>query len=259
MTLASHKSLPLVVTWDQRHRPLPIRVVRHPQPITGNPLGLEAPPWYQTGPTDQPFDFCAAIRRLCADIAQRCPELRHVDVSRLLFDMTQARSTRRHGLQARVTPLRFPEGRLERHRRGVRYQVQRYIVDNREMLYLMTFCLPRFLDQSFDEKFITLFHELYHIGPAFDGDFRRHPGRCSVHSRSKHEYDRHMALLARAYLATRPEPALFDFMRLTFVQLQHRHGSVRAVTVPRPKVIPVAARINPSPQNINQESHESHE
>src|SRR5206468_1851711 len=81
------------------------------------------------------------------------------------------------GLQARVTPLRFAHGALVRRRRGVSFQVQRYFVDGAEMLYLVTFCLPRFLDQTFDDKFITLFHELFHISPAFDGDLRRHGGR----------------------------------------------------------------------------------
>ena len=30
-----------------------------------------------------------------------------------------------------------------------------------------------FLDQTFEEKLVTVFHELYHISPAFDGDLRR--------------------------------------------------------------------------------------
>jgi predicted metallopeptidase len=178
-----------------------------------------------------PFDFCAHVRRLCADISTQCEELRHVDVSRLLFAITQA--------QAKVTPLRFRQGCLTHRRRGVFYQVQRYFVDNREMLYVVTFCLPRFLDQNFDDKFITLFHELYHISPAFDGDLRRHAGRCTVHSQSKRLYDAHMAELARAYLSNGANPALSAFLRLNFAQLQHRHGSVVGVVVPRPKLIPI--------------------
>jgi predicted metallopeptidase len=179
------------------------------------------------------------VRRLCADIAQRCDELKHIDVSRLLFGMTQARRDQRHGLQARVTPLRFRRGELVRRRQGVNYQVQRYIVDEREMLYLVTFCLPRFLDQDFDDKFITLFHELYHISPEFEGDLRRHEGRCAYHSHSKRDYDAHMAELARAYLQSGPDRSLYSFLRLNFAQLRHRHGSVVAVVVPRPRLLPL--------------------
>ena len=122
---------------------------------------------------------------------------------------------------------------------GNRGTVQRFFVDGREMLYLMTFCLPRFLDQSFDEKLITVFHELYHISPTFDGDLRRHEGRYAIHSHSQRCYDQHMAHLARAYLAGRPDPSLHAFLRLNFGQLQHRHGKVEAVVVPRPKLLPV--------------------
>jgi hypothetical protein len=200
---------------------------------------MAAPPWLATGATGQAFDFCAHIRRLCSDIVQRCESLQHVDATRILFAVTQARSARTHGLQARVTPLRFRDGQLTRRRRGVTYQVQRYFVGDHEYLYLVTFCLPRFLDQDFDDKFITIFHELFHISPEFNGDLRRHEGRYALHSHSQHIYDRHMAGLARTYLASGADPALHAFLRLNFAQLVERHGSVVGVVVPRPKLIPV--------------------
>jgi hypothetical protein len=227
----------LVLCWGEPNPPLRVRAVRCPGPVRTR--GVEAPPWLRTGPAGQPFDFCGHVRRLCADITQRCESLWHVDVARLLFAVNQARSSRLVGLQSRVWPLRFREGRLLRTRRGVTYQVQRYFVNGREMLYVVTFCLPRFLNQSFTEKFITLFHELYHISPAFDGDLRRHDGRYTIHSRSQRLYDRHMAALAREYLAGDADPRLHEFLRLDFAQLQHRHGSVVGAVVPRPKLIPV--------------------
>ncbi len=230
---------PLVLRWHESACPLPIRTICAPStPRSGQPP-VDPPAWLPTGPSDQAFDFGGHVRRLCVDIAARCPELAHVDVTRLLIGVTQARSSRTHGLQARVTPLRFRNGSLTRKRRGVHYQVQRYFVGAREMLYLLTFCLPRFLDQDFNDKFVTIFHELYHLGPAFDGDLRRHDGRCSIHSRSQRVYDEHMARLARAYLAGRPDPALHAFLRLDFGQLARRHGGVVGVMVPRPKLIPL--------------------
>jgi hypothetical protein len=232
--------LPLELRWGGERLPLPLREVRVPPRGRRRAAGLEAPPWYDTGKAGTPFDFTAQIRRLCADLVTRSPELRHIDVSRVLFAMTQARSGRTHGLQARVTPLRTRAGALRRHHRGICYQVQRYFIDDREMLYLVTFCLPRFLDQTFDEKFITLFHELHHISPAFDGDLRRDDGVGRVlHTFGKKAYDVHMAHLARAYLAGGADPALHHFLRLDFDQLRHRHGSVVSVVVPRPKLIPV--------------------
>lgn len=235
-------SLPLVLHWRHPSQPLPVRAVRWPRRARPRTIGLEAPPWLHTGPHGQPFDFCAHMRRLCADVIKHCPELGHIDVSRLLVGMTQARTAQAHGLQARVTPLRFRGGALIRRRQGVAYQVQRYFVDGTEMLYLVTFCLPRFLDQDCDDKFVTLFHELYHISPAFEGDLRRHQGRYALHSHSKRDYDAHMADLARAYLRNGADKPLHGFLRLNFAQLQHRHGSVVAAVVPRPRLLPIVER-----------------
>jgi hypothetical protein len=234
---APARSLPSVLHWHART--LPVKAVRLPADARPKSLGLEAPPWWETGPAGQPFDFCGHIRRLCADMVRRCPELNHIDVSRLLFGITQARSGAFHGLQARVTPLRCRHGLLVRQREGVAYQVQRYVVDGKDMLYLVTFCLPRFLDQGFDDKFITLFHELYHISPRFEGDLRRLGGRCAIHSGSKRAYDAQMAALARAYLAGGADKSLHAFLRLDFAQLAHRHGSVVGVVVPRPRLLPL--------------------
>jgi hypothetical protein len=231
--------LPLMFHWGGTHPPLPMRKVQLPPSSRRRTIDLQAPDWVQTGPRDEPFDFSRHVQALCADMVQRCDDLKHIDVSRLLFGMTQARSGRRHGLQARVTPLRFKRGGLLHQRRGVSYQVQRYVVDGREMLYLVTFCLPRFLDQSFDDKFITLFHELYHISPKFDGDLRRHGGRYDLHTHSKKEYDASMARMARSYLSRCTDARLHHWLRLDFPQLQHRHGTIVGVVVPRPKIVPV--------------------
>jgi hypothetical protein len=233
---------PFVRSWSEPHHPLPVRAIRAVGLARAHPLTAPGPAWVPSGLAGQPFHFCGHVRRLCADIVARTQPLHHVDVSRLLFGVTQARSGRPHGLQARVTPLRFRDGVLARRRHGVTYRVQRYFVAGREMLYVLAFCLPRFLDQDFDDKLVTLFHELYHISPGFDGDLRRHEGRCAIHSNSKRGYDAHMADLARAYLAGGADPALHAFLRLNFAQLEHRHGTILGVMVPRPKLIPVPSR-----------------
>lgn len=228
---------PYVVRWGEPHDPVPVQAVRR----VGKPVVLgpteAAPPWLPTGPEAKPFDFCAHVRRLADDVVRRCTQLVHVRTAQVLFAFTQARNGRQTGLQARVTPLRFAGGYAVRRHRGVRYQVQRWFIAGSELLYLMTFCLPRFLNQSFDDKFVTLFHELFHIGPKFDGDLRRHAGRCAMHTHSRRAYDERMAELARSYLASGPDPNLHAFFRLNFAQLCQRHGSVVGVCVPRPKIV----------------------
>jgi hypothetical protein len=176
---------------------------------------------------------------LCTDVAARCETFRHVHMPRVLVTFTPSRNRSRYGLQARVTPLRFRNGSLTRRHGPVEYQVQRFFVNGREMLYLMTFCLPRFLDQSFEEKLLTVFHELFHIGPSFDGDLRRHPGRYAVHTHSKAQYDSHMAALARQYAEDHPEPDLFAFLNHGYRELWDRHGGIVGAVVPRPKLLPV--------------------
>ncbi len=107
------------------------------------------------------------------------------------------------------------------------------------MLYLVTFCLPRRSQtKDFDDKFITLFHELYHISPAFDGDLPLSTtAAAALHSHSKRLYGSHGR--ARAYLSNGADRGLHDFLRLNFAQLRHRHGAVVGVSVPRPRLLPV--------------------
>jgi hypothetical protein len=241
MTARSDKTErhPLILRWREPDNPLPRRVIV----ATRRNVAL---PWFeaQSGASSgtrshEPFDFCVNVQRLVMDIAQRCPTFTHLAPPRILVSVTQARAGSKHGLLARVTPLRFAEGQLIRQRRGVPFHIQRYFIGEHEFLYLMTFCLPRYLDQDFDQKLVTLFHELNHIGPAFDGDLRRHKGRYQFHSHSQRDYDQQAAHCARDYLASRPDPNLHGFLRMNFAQLQQRHGAVVGVVVPRPKIIPL--------------------
>jgi hypothetical protein len=190
-------------------------------------------------PSAAAFDFTARMQVLCADIAARCEALRHIHMPRVLVTFTPSRNRSRYGLQARVTPLRFRDGTLVRRHGSTEYQVQRFFVNDSEMLYVLTFCLPRFLDQSFREKLVTVFHELYHVSPQFDGDLRRHPGRYTVHSHSKELYDSRMMELVKDYLTDHPAPEVFQFLRHGYRELWETHGGITGVVVPRPKLLPV--------------------
>lgn len=230
---------PLIRRWQEPHDPLPVRTIRTTKRKSLASWFAQHSPADSGQPVDQPFDFCAGVSRLVTDIAIRCHDFRHLQTPRILVSVTQARGGHMHGLQARVTPLRFAQGTLIRTRRGVPYHIQRFFLGEHEYLYLMTFCLPRYLNQDFDQKLITLFHELYHISPAFDGDLRRHKGRYQFHSHSRRGYDKHMVEYARAYLAGKPDANVYGFLRMDFAQLQERHGAVTGVIVPRPKMIPL--------------------
>jgi hypothetical protein len=187
------------------------------------------------------FDFTEAMRRLCDDVAVRLPVFAHVRVDQIAVTFAQARRRVPHGLQAKLTPMRFENGALVTRRGGRTWTIQRLYDGEQEMLYILTFYLPRFLDHSLREKMITVFHELYHIGPGFDGDIRRMNGRYHVHSHSQQEYDRAMEVFVADYLRRSPPPEVIDFLRMDFRELCARYGGVVGKRVAAPKLIEVPA------------------
>jgi predicted metallopeptidase len=219
--------IPSEIRWGSEHAPLPTGWVL-PE---GRPLPRTA--------GDTPLDFSRHMRRLCLHIATTCESLNHIRMSQVLVTFTPARNRNRFGLQARVTPMRFAAG----DRANRTHEVQRYYVNGIETLYLLTFCLPRFFNQPFEEKLSTVVHELLHIGPEFDGDLRRHRGRYALHSHSKAEYEKHVDALTAEYLDGHDKPELFEFLRLPYRDLWLKHGGIRAAIVPRPKLLPVGRAV----------------
>lgn len=193
--------------------------------------------------TAGPFDFSAAMGRLCHDISQRMHEFRHIRMEHVAVTFAQARRQVSYGLQAKLTPMRFEDGRLTTCRNGRTWTVQRLFTgqgdQRREILYILTFYLPRFLNHSFREKMVTVFHELYHVSPLFDGDIRRMGGRCHVHTSSQKEYDRLMEVFVDRYLSLDPPQEAYGFLKQKFRELQRRHGGVVGLKLPIPKLIPL--------------------
>lgn len=187
----------------------------------------------------QGFDFTYHAARLCADLCQRLAELRHVDMGRVAVRYCQVRKSVPHGLQASLIPLRFEQGNLYTTRSGRRFTIQRlYTPDGVELLYLLSFYLPRFLNQTFEEKLATVVHELWHISPDFNGDVRRLPGRCYAHGNSEEDYHASMHDLARQWLSLAPPEDLYSFLRHDFAALRARHGAIYGVRIRTPRLIP---------------------
>ncbi len=196
--------------------------------------------FYRRDPPRNGFDFTLHIRRLCDDMVARVEPLRHIDMSRVAVSFAQTRRSGSYGMYASLTPMRFAEGQLHMIRRKRRWGIQRlYDPDGREMLYILNFYLPRFLDLPFREKLITTMHELWHIGPKFDGDVRRFGERCFAHGSSQKKYDAQIERLLDRWLALDPPEPLFDFLRLSFRELHARHGRVYGRRVSTPKILPL--------------------
>ena len=185
------------------------------------------------------FDFTAAVRAVCTDMAVRLPELSHIHMQRVAVGVCQTRKATSHGVFATLTPLRFESGQQERIVRGRRYRIEPLVDPHgSEYLYLLAFYLPRFQNMPLEEKLSTIVHELWHIGPEFDGDLRRHAGRCYAHGKSQKKYDAQMDLLAQRWLAANPPAHLYEFLEHTFDDLVAEHQGIRGRRWRPPRMVP---------------------
>jgi predicted metallopeptidase len=182
------------------------------------------------------------MRLLAADLIERLPELSHIRLAQVAISFRQTRKAVKHGIQATLTPLRFEQGSLITVRRRRTWTIERlHGSDGQEFLYLLNFYLPRFQNLPRREKLVTILHELWHIGPAFDGDLRRHPGRCYAHSRSQRDYDAAMEPLAEAWLQINDSSQFDDLLDLNFRQLRATHGGVYGTCIRTPRLVLVPA------------------
>ncbi len=188
------------------------------------------------------FDFTAHMRRLCHSLVSDLPELAHIELDLVAIRFCQVRNAAAHGVLASLTPLRFEQGSRVTIRRGQSWRIDPVRdPSGREMLYLLSFYLPRFCNYPFAEKLATVVHELWHIGPSFDGDLRRHPGRCYAHSPRQRDFDAHAAGLAEKWLQRDPPAQTHAFLRSSFRELAREHGSVFGLRMPTPRLRRVTA------------------
>jgi hypothetical protein len=120
-------------------------------------------------------------------------------------------------------------------------------IGDTKIKYLISFALPRFCNQRLDRsrkaelypigtepwvaKLDTIVHELYHIDPDETGIRRvtRADGSHSPRSHGPLFYET-VAEMVQHYLATSPNPALYDFLRHDFRTLGARYDGVACTT-----------------------------
>jgi predicted metallopeptidase len=188
----------------------------------------------------RPFSYTDAMQAVVQDVVATLPELRHVDLDRVLLSIGQARQSSKHGVYASCLPLRFQGGASETVVRGRTWRMPPLRHEGREILYVLYFMLPRFHEeQEYAEKLATVIHELYHISPRFDGDIRRFPGKNFAHGHSREVYHAAMRKLAARYLAESPRAQEHRFLQMPFSELLAHPGGItgRCVTKPRPVLV----------------------
>lgn len=184
------------------------------------------------------FNYTTAMRTVVDDLVETLPELRHIDTSRVLLSITQARQRSKHGVYATCVPLRFEGGSPEVRVRGRLYRMAPFLHEGREVLYILYFVLPRFHEeQDYAEKLATVIHELYHISPHFNGDIRRFPGKNWAHGVSRERYHAAMRVLAAEYLKSAPAAHDHEFLRTPFRELLKKPGGVVGTSINRPRAV----------------------
>jgi hypothetical protein len=185
------------------------------------------------------LNLTGELERLIADITARCPELQHVAPERVLVCVSSGRPGV-GGSLAKIHPLRFAGGERSvtsrRGRRRVLCTMPTITHQGEDMLYVVYFLVPRFLELSFREKLITVFHELYHISPACDGDIRRFPGQNYAHGSSTKTYNTLMGVLVDTYLERLPELSRLSFLEGNLAALRERHGAIVARRLQAPRI-----------------------
>jgi len=204
------------------------------------------------------IDYTERLAALMTDVVRRVPALGFIDMREVLVFARHGRRSA-GGAFATCHSLDQPPSEPDRYtwndrRTGrVLRQSEWFVVrspevwrDGWRIRYLISFSLPRFCDETLDRsgkraqypeaapwvaKLDTVVHELYHIDPGDEG-IRRSPRADGTASRHAHgpAFYRDVGAMVGAYLATRPDPALLEFLACDFNTLVARHGNVMATT-----------------------------
>jgi hypothetical protein len=151
------------------------------------------------------------LEHVIADLCARVAALRHIDTRRVLVCLAQARRHGPGGVHAKIVPMRFPDGTPFKHAEGCTYALPQIPTPHGDVLYLVYVYLPRFFEQPFERRLLTLIHELYHIAPAFDGTIRRFGSRA--HGGSRDGFNGRLTPLLAEYLAADPPEEVLTGLR----------------------------------------------
>ena len=204
------------------------------------------------------INYTERIVRLMHDVVARTPRLSFIDLDEVIVFGRFGRSDA-EGAFATCHCLTLPEtepgyffwrdretGELTRRSPWFVTKSPTVRVGATRINYLISFVLPRFCDQTLTRsrkadlypgrepwlaKLDTIVHELYHIDPAATGirAIQSADGSRSHRSHGPMFYE-DVADMVQGYLASNPDPALYDFLRYDFSELTESFGGVAATT-----------------------------
>jgi hypothetical protein len=204
------------------------------------------------------INYTDHLMSLMQDIVARVPTLSFIDLNDVLVFARSGRSSA-DGAFATCHCLTLPSsepgyyfwrdrttGRITRRSEWFVTKSPLVTVGTRPLSYMVSFALPRFCDQSLDRtrkerfypgaepwlaKLDTVIHELYHIDPDHSGIRRieRQDGTYSANCHG-HQFFEQVADMVATYVGSRPDPAVYEFLRHDFDTLDTRFGGIQATT-----------------------------
>ena len=203
-------------------------------------------------------NYTERISLLMADVVQRVPTLSFIDMSKVLVFARSGR-TNAEGAYATCHCVCLPpsepgyyfwrdrrSGKLTRRSEWFVTKSPSVTVGGTSVDYMISFTLPRFCDQLLSRsrkqvhyvgqpnwiaKLDTIVHELYHIDPDAPGIRRmeRADGTYSANCHG-HRFFEDVVGMVNQYLATKPDPATYDFLSYNLTELTDRFGGVVGTT-----------------------------
>lgn len=204
------------------------------------------------------INYTERIALLMRDVVARTPRLSFIDLKEVIVFARFGRSDA-EGAFATCHCLTLPEtepgyffwrdretGELTRRSPWFVTKSPKVRIGSTRIKYLISFVLPRFTDQTLDgsrkadlypgaepwvAKLDTIIHELYHIDPAESGirAVEKADGSRSYRTHGPMFYE-NVAEMVHEYLSSRPDPALYDFLRHDFATLNEKFGGVVGTT-----------------------------
>ena len=204
------------------------------------------------------INYTERISELMDDIVSRVPRLSFIDMSRVLV-FARAGRTDAEGAYATCHCICLPpsepgyyfwrdrsSGRVTRRSEWFVTQSPAVKLGAASVEYMISFALPRFCDQRLARsrkqvhyngqpdwiaKLDTIVHEMYHIDPERPG-IRRMEKADGTYSANCHgqRFFEDVVEMVHQYLATRPDPAVTDFLCYDLKELTAKHGGVVGTT-----------------------------
>lgn len=183
------------------------------------------------------FNFNKEYFKVIENIVSVCDEFKHINLNHIAISYSKTHSKSKYGICAKIYPLRFEGGTSEKIKDNYKFSIPSLYVNNNEIYYVISFCIPRFLNLSLTEKLETIIHELFHISPKFNGDIRRLTiSNKAAHGHNKNIFDNFIYKLVQRYLNSPKRFALPPFLYMDYKKLINTYKKIEFEKIKIPKI-----------------------